>query len=54
MSLMKIIKWLEGNQKKAIQEVRFNTYNELYSELGAKDGENNIYKLVKTREMKTK
>ncbi len=41
-------------EKKVVQEAKCNTYDELYSELGAKDGENNIYKLVKTREMKTK
>ena len=35
--------------KKAVQEAKLKAYDELYSKLGMKDGENNIYKLAHTR-----
>jgi hypothetical protein len=39
-------------KEKSIWEARFEADNESYSKLGTKEGENTIYKLVKTREMK--
>jgi hypothetical protein len=40
--------------KKVVQEAKYKAYDELYSKLGTNDGEKNIYKLAKTREMKTR
>lgn len=40
--------------KKAIQEEKFKSYYELYSKLGTKDGEKNIYKFAKTNRNENK
>ena len=32
--------------KKMVQEARFKSYDKLYSKLGMKDREKNIYKLI--------
>ena len=40
--------------KKAIQGGKFKSYYELYSKLGTKDGEKNIYKFAKTNRNENK
>lgn len=51
---MKSINVANNEAKKANQETRFKASDEAYSKLGMKDRENNIYKLAKAREMKTR
>jgi hypothetical protein len=41
------------NTKKAVSEVRGQTYTELYRKLDTKKGENDVYKMAKLRERKT-
>jgi hypothetical protein len=38
--------------KRAVSEVRGQIYDGLYQQLGTKEGENDIYKMVKSRERK--
>ena len=47
-------KVVKKEAKKVVREANFKAYDELYSKLGTKDGEKNILKLIKTREMKTR
>jgi hypothetical protein len=35
-----------------VQEAKYKAYDELYSKLGTKDEEKNIYRLAKAREIK--
>jgi hypothetical protein len=42
------------NTKKAVSEVRGQTYTELYRKLDTKKGENDVYKMAKLRERKTR
>jgi hypothetical protein len=42
------------NAKKAVREARGQTYTELYQKLDSKEGENDIYKIAKLRERKTR
>jgi hypothetical protein len=40
--------------KRAVSEVRGQMYDGLYQRLGTKEGENDIYRMVKSRERKTR
>ena len=40
--------------KKVIRDAKFKAYDDLYNNLGTKDGENDVYKLAKLRERKTR
>jgi hypothetical protein len=40
--------------KRAVSEVRGQMYDGLYQQLGMKEGENDIYRMVKSRERKTR
>jgi hypothetical protein len=42
------------NTQKTVSKVRDQTYTELYQKLDMQDGENDVYKMVKFRERKTK
>jgi hypothetical protein len=42
------------NAKKTVSEARGQIYTELYRKLDTKDGENNVYKMAKLRERKTR
>jgi hypothetical protein len=42
------------NAKKVMSEARGQTYAELYRKLETKEGENDVYKIAKLRERKTK
>jgi hypothetical protein len=42
------------NAKKAMSEARGQTYTELYRKLYTKEGENDVYKMTKLRERKTR
>jgi hypothetical protein len=42
------------NAKKAVSEARGQAYTELYQKLDTKDGENDVYKMAKLRERKTR
>lgn len=42
------------NAKKAVSEARGRAYEDLYHKLGTKEGENNVYKIAKLRERKTR
>jgi hypothetical protein len=42
------------NAKKAVREARGQAYTELYWKLGMKDDENDVYKMTKLREKKTR
>ena len=44
----------KSEAKTIVQEANFKDYGELYRKLGMNDGEKNIYKLVKIREIKTR
>lgn len=44
----------KSKAKTIVQEAKFKAYGLLYSKLGMNDGEKNIYKLVKIREIKTR
>ena len=47
-------KYVRKEAKKGIRDVKFKTYDDLYDKLGTKDGENDVYKLAKLRERKTR
>jgi hypothetical protein len=47
-------KEVRRNAKKAVSEGRGQTYTELYRKLDMKEGENDIYKMAKLRERKTR
>jgi acyl-CoA hydrolase len=40
--------------KRAVSEVRGQMYDGLYQQLGTKEGENDIYRMAKSRESKTR
>jgi hypothetical protein len=40
--------------KRAVSEVRSQMYDGLYQRLGTKEGEKNIYRMIKSRERKTR
>jgi hypothetical protein len=42
------------NAKKAVRETRGQAYTELYRKLDTKEGENDVYKIAKLRERKTR
>jgi hypothetical protein len=42
------------NAKKAVSEARGQTYTELYQKLDTKEGKNDVYKMAKLRERKTR
>jgi hypothetical protein len=42
------------NAKKVVGEARGQTYTELYRKLDTKEGENDVYKMAKLRERKTR
>ena len=44
----------KSEAKTIVQEANFKAYGEFYRKLGMNDGEKNIYKLVKIREIKTR
>jgi hypothetical protein len=56
MSDKNIQKYKEArrNTKKAVREARGQTYTELYRKLDTKEGENDVYKMAKLRERKTR
>jgi hypothetical protein len=47
-------KKLEETQKKTVTEARGQAYTELYRKLDTKEGENDVYKMTKLRERKTR
>jgi hypothetical protein len=42
------------NAQKAVSEIRGQAYTELYRKLDTKDGKNDVYKMAKLRERKTR
>jgi hypothetical protein len=42
------------NAKKTMREARGHAYMELYQKLNTKEGENDVYKMTKLRERKTR
>ncbi len=50
---MQIIKWRRKKQKNVVCKAKYRAYDELYNKLGINDEKKNMYKLAKTREMKT-
>jgi hypothetical protein len=40
--------------KRAVSEARGQMYDELYQRLGTKEGENDIYRMTKSQERKTR
>jgi hypothetical protein len=55
LKMYKSTKKLEEMQKKkAVSEARGQTHTELYRKLDTKDGENDVYKMIKFRERKTR
>jgi hypothetical protein len=40
--------------KRAVSEVRGQMYDGLYQRLGMKEGENNVFRMAKSRERKTR
>ena len=51
---MKDINMWGKKPKKVIRDVKFKAYDDLYDKLGTKDRENDVYKLAKLRERKTR
>ena len=47
-------KYVRKEAKKVIRDAKFKAYDDLYDKLGTKDGENDVYKLAKLRERKTR
>jgi hypothetical protein len=54
MKTYRSTKKLEETQKKTVSEARSQAYTELYRKLDMKEGENDVYKMTKLRERKTK
>jgi hypothetical protein len=54
MKTYRSTKKLEETQKKTVSEARSQAYTELYRKLDTKEGENDVYKMTKLRERKTK
>jgi hypothetical protein len=54
MKTYKTTKKLEENAKKVMSEARGQTYTKLYRKLDTKEGENDVYKMAKLRERKTR
>jgi hypothetical protein len=54
MKTYRSTKKLEETQKKTVTEARGQAYTELYRKLDTKEGENDVYKMTKLRERKTR
>jgi hypothetical protein len=54
MKTYRSTKKLEETQKKTVSEARGQAYTELYRKLDTKEGENDVYKMAKLRERKTR
>jgi hypothetical protein len=54
MKTHRITKKLEETQKKTVSEIRDQAYTELYRKLDTKEGENDVYKMAKLWERKTR
>jgi hypothetical protein len=54
MKTYRSTKKLEETQKKVVSEARGHAYMELYRKLDTKEDENDVYKMAKLRERKTR
>lgn len=46
--------WQETDAKKPVSKTSFKRHDELYKKLGTREGEKEIYRLVKVREKQSK